>query len=313
MKTHNIGNTEWQASSIILGNMRMDKLSVDEATAVIESAYNNGINFFDSADVYGAGESERIFGEALENSSINRDDIFIQSKAGIVPPTEENREQKRYDFSREHLIDSVDGILQRMNIDYLDSFLLHRPDPLMDVKEVASVFDELENSGKVKQFGVSNFNTEQFKLLQNNISQKLLINQLQFSIMHSGMIDSGLHVNMADKQSIDHDGSILSFSQNQGVTIQAWSPFQYGMFEGVFIDNEKFPELNKKLEALSSKYNVTKNAIATAWILRHPANFQVILGTMNPQRIADSAAGADITLERQEWYDIYLAAGNQLP
>ncbi|MFD2831040.1 aldo/keto reductase [Corticicoccus populi] len=313
MKTQNVGNTEWQASSVILGNMRMDKLSVDEAAEVIETAYHNGINFFDSADIYGKGQSEIIFGQALKQSSVNREDIFIQSKAGIVPPTAENREQKRYDFSREHLLNSVDGILERMQIDYLDSFLLHRPDPLMDVAEVASVFDELEKSGKVKHFGVSNFNTEQFKLLQNNVSQKLIINQLQFSIMHSGMIDVGLHANMTDSQSVDHDGSILTFSQNEGTTIQAWSPFQYGTFDGVFIDNEKFPKLNETLEKLSLKYGVTKNAVAAAWILRHPANFQVILGTMNPKRIADSAAGADIVLDRQEWYDIYLAAGNQLP
>lgn len=313
MKAHNVGKTDWQASSIILGNMRMDKLSVDEASTVIETAYNSGINFFDSADIYGKGNSELIFGQALENASINREDIFIQSKAGIVAPTEDNKYQKRYDFSKKHLLDSVDGILERMNIDYLDSFLLHRPDPLMDVEEIASVFDELQTSGKVKYFGVSNFNTEQFKLLQDNIQQKLLVNQLQFSIMHSGMIDVGLHTNMSDEQSIDHDGSILTFSQNEGTTIQAWSPFQYGTFDGVFIDNEKFPKLNEVLEELSLKYNVTKNAIAAAWILRHPANLQVILGTMNPKRITDSAAGADIVLERQEWYDIYLAAGNQLP
>lgn len=293
--------------------MRMNELSIDEASQVIETAYNNGINFFDSADIYDLGKSEIIFGKALKASSVNREDIFIQSKGGIVKPTEDNKEQNRYDFSKEHLINSVDGILERMGIEYLDSFLLHRPDPLMDVKEVASAFDELQKSGKVRQFGVSNFNTEQFKLLKNNVNQKLIINQLQFSIMHTGMIDSGLHTNMSDKPSIDHDGSILSFSQNEGTTIQAWSPFQYGFFEGVFIDNEKFPELNKKLDDLAQKYDVTKNAIATAWILRHPANFQVILGTMNVQRIIDSVAGADINLEKQDWYDVYLAAGNSLP
>lgn len=313
MKETNIGNSNWKTSSIILGNMRMSDLTIEEATNVIETAYNNGINFFDSADIYALGESEIVFGKALKNSFINREDIFIQSKGGIVKPTDDNKEQNRYDFSKEHIIESVDGILERMEIEYLDSFLLHRPDPLMDPVEVAEAFDELQKSGKVRHFGVSNFNTEQFKLLQSNINQKLLINQLQFSIMHTGMIDSGLHTNMIDKQSLDHDGSILSYSQNQKTTIQAWSPFQYGFFEGVFIDNEKFPELNKKLKDIANKYNVTKNAIATAWILRHPANFQVILGTMNPQRIIDSAIGADIKLEKQEWYDIYLSAGNELP
>lgn len=313
MKKINIGNSNWKASAVILGNMRMNALSVDEAVKVIETAYDNGIIFFDSADIYDFGNSELVFGEALEKSSINRENIYIQSKGGIVKPTKENPDQQRFDFSKEHIIESVNDILKRMKIDYLDSFLLHRPDPLMDVKEVALAFDELQKSGKVRHFGVSNFNTEQFKFLQKNLNQKLLINQLQFSIMHTGMIDAGLHTNMTDSKSVDHDGSILSFSQSEKITIQAWSPFQYGFFEGVFIDNEKFPELNSKLDDLAKKYKVTKNAIATSWILKHPANFQVILGTMNPQRIADSTEGANIILEKQEWFDIYLAAGNILP
>ncbi len=308
MLQRKIGNSYWKTSAIALGIMRMAALTPTKAAEVLETALENEINFIDSADMYGDGKSELVFGAAMKEAKISRDKFFIQSKGGIV-----TGDEKRYDFSKQHLLDSVDGILERMEIDYLDSYLLHRPDPLMEPEEIAEAFDSLQASGKVRHFGVSNFNPEQFQLLQSHVDQKLLINQLQFSIMHTGMIDYGMHTNMTDTRSFDHDGGVLEFSRRQGVTIQAWSPFQYGFFEGVFIDNEKFPELNELLEKLAKKYATNKNAIATAWILRHPANMQVILGTMNPTRIKESAAGGDITLTKQEWYDVYFAAGNDLP
>lgn len=308
MLQRKIGNSYWKTSAIALGIMRMAALTPTKAAEVLETALENEINFIDSADMYGDGKSELVFGAAMKEAKISRDKFFIQSKGGIV-----TGDEKRYDFSKQHLLDSVDGILERMEIDYLDSYLLHRPDPLMEPEEIAEAFDSLQASGKVRHFGVSNFNPEQFQLLQAHVDQKLLINQLQFSIMHTGMIDYGMHTNMTDTRSFDHDGGVLEFSRRQGVTIQAWSPFQYGFFEGVFIDNEKFPELNELLEKLAKKYATNKNAIATAWILRHPANMQVILGTMNPTRIKESAAGGDITLTKQEWYDVYFAAGNDLP
>lgn len=308
MLQRKIGNSYWKASAIALGIMRMSALTPTKAAKVLETALESGINFIDSADMYGNGKSELIFGAALKEAKISRDKFFIQSKGGIV-----TGEDKRYDFSKQHLLDSVDGILERMGIDYLDSYLLHRPDPLMEPAEIAEAFDLLQASGKVRHFGVSNFNPEQFQLLQSQVDQKLLINQLQFSIMHTGMIDYGMHTNMTDTRSFDHDGGVLEFSRRKGVTIQAWSPFQYGFFEGVFVDNEKFPELNELLAKLAKKYDTNKNAIATAWILRHPANMQVILGTMNPTRIKESAAGAAVTLTKQEWYDVYFAAGNDLP
>lgn len=317
MKNVRIGNSNWETSAIALGIMRMADLSADQATKAIEAAHDSGINFIDSADIYGMGKSEEVFAQGLKNSSLNRDDFYIQSKGGIINNPDEKLANfepgKRYDFSKKHIVESVDGILQRLNIDYLDSFLLHRPDTLMDPEEIAKAFDELQTTGKVRHFGVSNFNPEQYQMVQEAVDQKLLINQLQFGIMHTGMIDFGIHTNMSDDRSVDHDGGILEFSRRKGVTIQAWSPFQYGFFEGVFINNDKFPELNSKLEELAKKYNVGKNAIATAWILRHPANIQVILGTMNPDHIADSAQGGDIQLTNQEWYDVYFAAGNDLP
>jgi predicted oxidoreductase len=220
---------------------------------------------------------------------------------------------KRYDFSKEHLLSAVDSILQRLQIDYLDSVLLHRPDPLMEVDDVAAAFDELQQSGKVRHFGVSNFNPEQIALLQENLHQQLLIDQVQFSVAHTGMVDAGMHTNMADDRSVDHDGSLLPYLQRKHMTLQAWSPFQYGMFEGTFIDSPKFKALNDELQKVADHYHTNKNAIAVAWLLRHPVGVQVILGSMNPEHIKESAEGADITLTRQEWYDIYFAAGNDLP
>ena len=308
MLQRKIGNSYWETSAIALGIMRMAALTPTKAAAALEAALESDINFIDSADMYGDGKSELVFAAAMKEAGISRDQFFIQSKGGIVIGDE-----KRYDFSKQHLLDSVDGILKRMEIDYLDSYLLHRPDPLMEPEEIAEAFDILQASGKVRHFGVSNFNPEQFQLLQSQVDQKLLMNQLQFSIMHTGMIDYGMHTNMTDTRSFDHDGGILEFSRRKGVTIQAWSPFQYGFFEGVFVDNDKFPELNELLDKLAKKYDTNKNAIATAWILRHPANMQVILGTMNPARIKESAAGGDVTLTKQEWYDVYFAAGNDLP
>lgn len=317
MKEIKLGETSFKTSAIALGIMRMNTLTPQAAAKTLKTAVESGINYIDSADIYGQGKSEEIFCQARKLAGISRDQLFIQSKGGIIVSPERSHGNyvfgKRYDFSKQHLLETVDGILQRLGIDYLDSFLLHRPDPLMEPSEVAAAFDELQRTGKVRHFGVSNFNPQQIEFLQNNLSQRLLINQLQFSIMHTGMIDAGLHVNMQDNRSIDHDGGILEYARLKKITIQAWSPFQYGMFAGTFIDNPKFERLNQVLAYLGQKYQVSKNAIATAWILRHPANIQVILGTMNPQHIIDSAAGADITLSRQEWYEIYFAAGNDLP
>lgn len=313
MRQIKIGNTNFSASAIAFGIMRMNKLSVDEAVKALETAHDTGINFIDSSDIYGHGKSEEIFGEALGKSSLNRDDFYIQSKTGIFEDESQNYKTTRYDFSKEHIIKSVDGILSRMKIDYLDSLLLHRPDALMDPAEIAAAFDELQKDGKVRHFGVSNFNPMQVELLQAGLSQKLLINQLQLSVMHTGPIDFNIHTNMTDARSIDHDRGVLDYSRLHNMTVQAWSPFQYGQIEGNFIGNPEFPEVNDALQKLADKKGVSKNAIAAAWILRHPAIGQVIIGTMTPEHIVDSAKGADISLTAQEWYDIYLAAGNDLP
>lgn len=317
MKKINLGATTLQIPAMALGIMRMEAKTPAEAAQAIDAAYEAGINYIDSADIYGQGKSEEVFSQALKLAHVNREDLFIQSKAGII--VDPNRSHgsfvfgSRYEFTKQHILQAVDGILDRMKVDYLDSLLLHRPDPLMDLDGIQQAFDILQASGKVRFFGVSNFNPRQFTLLQSHVTQHLMFNQLQFGLMHTGMIDFGMHTNMTDEDSIDHDGGLLEFSRQHHITIQAWSPFQYGNFEGTFINNPDYPDLNAELDKLAHKYGVGKNAIAAAWILKHPAQIQMIMGTMNPDHIKDSAKGADVELTNQEWYNLYFAAGHKLP
>ncbi|EAE9257967.1 aldo/keto reductase family oxidoreductase [Listeria monocytogenes] len=305
MKRITIGNSALTASEISLGCMRMADLSREDANKVINTALENGIDFFDHADIYGGGKSEEVFADAIDMNATIREKMILQSKCGI--------RQGFFDFSKEHIIASVEGSLKRLKTDYLDTLLLHRPDTLFEPEEVAAAFTELEKSGKVRHFGVSNQNPGQIELLKKYVDQELIANQLQFSIMHTGMIDTGFNVNMTIDPSLDRDGGILEYSRLNNMTIQAWSPFQYGFFEGVFLDNDKFPELNKTIDKIAADKGVTNSAIAVAWIQRHPTSFQTVVGTMNPGRIADIAKASDVTLSREEWYEIYRAAGNQLP
>ncbi|MBC2063116.1 aldo/keto reductase [Listeria marthii] len=305
MKHITIGNSALTASEISLGCMRMADLSKEDANKVINTALENGIDFFDHADIYGGGKSEEVFADAIDMNATIREKMILQSKCGI--------RQGFFDFSKEHIISSVEGSLKRLKTDYLDTLLLHRPDTLFEPEEVAAAFTELEKSGKVRHFGVSNQNPGQIELLKKYVDQELIANQLQFSIMHTGMIDTGFNVNMTIDPSLDRDGGILEYSRLNNMTIQAWSPFQFGFFEGVFLDNDKFPELNKTIDKIAADKGVTNSAIAVAWIQRHPASFQTVVGTMNPGRIADIAKASDVTLSREEWYEIYRAAGNQLP
>ncbi|WP_066395227.1 aldo/keto reductase [Neobacillus mesonae] len=308
MKYISIANTDIEASNLIMGNMRLTELTVPEAEKLIRTAMEEGINFFDHADIYGKGRCEEIFSEAIQMNPAIREKMILQSKCGIVSS------KGYFDFSKKHIISSVDGILKRLRTDYLDILLLHRPDPLMEPEEVAEAFEELRTSGKVKYFGVSNHNPMQIELLQKYIKSKLVINQLQFSIAHTPMIDSGITLNMKNDQAINRDSSILEYCRLKDITIQAWSPFQHGFFEGTFLgDWEKYPELNKTIDKIAEKYGVTNTAIAVAWITRHPANIQVVLGTTNPNRMKDACKGAEMSLTREEWYQIYKAAGNIVP
>jgi predicted oxidoreductase len=306
LRYHKIANTELKVSNIIMGNMRLTQLSLPEVEKLIRTAMEEGINFFDHADIYGDGKCEELFSDAIQMNPSIREKMVIQSKCGI--------RSGYFDFSKEHIIRSVDGILNRLKTEYLDILLLHRPDPLMEPVEVAEAFEELHSKGKVKYFGVSNHNPLQIELLQKYISKKLVVNQIQFSIAHTPIIDSGIAINMKMDQSINRDSSILEYCRLHDITLQAWSPFQKGFFEGTFLgDNQQYSELNIVLNRLAEKYSVTNTAIATAWITRHPANIQVVLGTTNPERLKDACKGSDLSLTRQEWYEIYKAAGNMVP
>ncbi|TDT51272.1 aldo/keto reductase [Fonticella tunisiensis] len=305
MKNIDIGNGKINASEISLGCMRIANLEVSEATKLINTAMEEGINFFDHADIYGGGKSEEVFAEAVDMKPSVREKFIIQTKCGI--------RKGFYDFSKEHILNSVEGSLKRLRTDYIDILLLHRPDTLMEPEEVAEAFDILHSSGKVRYFGVSNHNPMQIELLNKYLNQKIIINQLQLSITHTGMIDFGLNVNMKKDASIDRDGSVLEYCRLKDITIQAWSPLQYGFFEGVFLNNDKFPELNRKINEIAEVKGVQNIAIAIAWILRHPAKIQTIVGTTNSQRLKDICKASQVELTRQEWYELYRAAGNQLP
>ena len=311
MKTIDIGKQNFNASELILGCMRINALNVDEADHLVMNAYNAGINIFDHSDIYGGGRCEELFGEVLENHKDLRDKIIIQSKCGIVKNS--TGKITHFDFSRDHIIESVENSLRRLRVDYLDSLLLHRPDTLMEPEEVAEAFDILYTSGKVNHFGVSNQNVRQIELLKTSVRQPLCINQLQMSIAECGMIAQGLNTNMTNKLSVMHEDGILEYSRMNNMTIQAWSPFQVGFFEGTFINNPQFPELNACLDKYAEKFNVAKTAVAVAWILRHPAKMQVIVGTTNYRHLNEILGFDKVELSREDWYTIYRAAGHTLP
>lgn len=305
MKTITLNNTNLSIPEIGMGCMRIVELeNADAVKGWVDTALEHGINFFDHADIYGKGRCEELFGQVLTPSL--REKIILQSKCSIRPGI-------AFDFSKEHILNSVDGILKRFNTEYLDILLLHRPDALMEPEEVADAFRILKESGKVRHFGVSNQTPMQMELLSKYCDEPLLINQLQLSIAHCPMINSGINANMYNDSGINRDGGVLEYCRLKDITIQAWSPFQYGMFEGIFLGNEKFAELNKVIDNLAEKYNVTNSAIAVAWILRHPAGIQTIVGTTNKDRIAQISKASEIRLTREEWYALYMAAGNKLP
>ncbi len=306
MKTIQLGQSDLMVPIVGIGCMRMNSLTEEQAKCYLQSALEKGINFFDHADIYGGGACEEFFAHAIEMNSTIREKIILQSKCGIIPT-------RTFDLSKEHILSAVDGSLKRLKTDYLDIFLLHRPDALVQPEEVAEAFDKLHSSGKVRYFGVSNHNPMQIQLLNKWIKQPIIVNQLQLSVTNNTMISSGINVNMENEAAINRDSSVLDFCRLNDITIQAWSPFQYGFFEGCFLNDEKFPSLNARIDLIASKYGVSNTTIALAWILRHPARMQPIIGTMNISRLEDCIKAADIYLSREEWYDIYKAAGNILP
>ena len=308
MKYLNIVNGPQKVSAVVQGCMRMPSLSKEAAAEVIKTAYECGVNFFDHATCYGAGEAETRFAEAFPLTGLKREDIYIQSKCGICP------ERNEFDWTKENIISSVDGILERLKVDYIDTLLLHRPDVLFEPEEVAAAFDQLESSGKVRWFGVSNLMPLQIELLKKYVKQNLVINQVQLSLEQSQLIDQPLYMNNKTTDfSINRDGDTLDYCRLKDITIQAWSPLQIGMFGGTFIDNPDFPKLNEVLQKLADREGVSKTAIAIAWVLRHPAKMQAIIGSMNPAHIKDACDSAKVELSHHDWYELYLAAGKFLP
>lgn len=305
MKTMALGKSGLQVPPIAVGCMRINSVSRAEAEKFIGTALELGLNFFDNADIYGGGACEEIFADAVHMSGGIREKILVQSKCGI--------REGRYDFSKKHILEAVDGSLKRLKTDYLDVLLLHRPDALAEPEEVAEAFDLLHSSGKVRWFGVSNEKPMQIELLQRSLKQPIVANQMQLSITNSTMISNGINVNMENGSAVDRDGSVLDYCRLRNITIQPWSPFQYGFFQGVFLGSDKFPELNRTVREIAQGHGVTDTTVALAWLLRHPARMQPVVGTMNAERLRQCRRAADLCLTREEWYAVYRAAGNRLP
>lgn len=310
MRTLDLPHTDLEASNLILGLMRIQDLGDEEIRTLVGTALDAGITMFDHASMYGGDHGcETRFGDTVAFSGSEREKVILQTKVGI------RLEPPAFDFSREHIVATVNGSLAALRTDYLDTLLLHRPDALVEPEEVAEAFDELHASGKVRFFGVSNQTPGQIELLRRFVRQPLAFNQVQLSITHAPLIASGIAANMKGlDQSIDRDNGILDYCRLHDITLQAWSPFQKGFFDGTFLgDRKNYSELNDVLDELAERYRVTPTAIAVAWITRHPARMQVILGTTNPQRIRAAAAGSNLPLTRDEWYRLFTAAGYVLP
>ena len=308
MRYITLGQDDKELSEIVLGMMRIKDKSVKEVEELVETALSVGINAFDLADIYGRGRCEELLGIVLKNRPDLREKMWIQSKCGI-----RIGEFTYFDFSKDYIIKSVDGILQRLKLDHLDSLLLHRPDALMESDQVAEAFDLLYKQGKVRDFGVSNQNPMMMELLKKDVKQPLAVNQLQLSAAFTPGFESGFHVNMEDSQAAMRDGSIFEYCKLHDVVIQAWSVLQFGYFKGNFVGNEKFQALNQVLDRLAFKYGVTPSAIAISWILRYPAKMQAVVGTTNPKHLIEASQASKVNLTRKEWYEIYIAAGNDLP
>ncbi len=305
MKYIRLADNVPEVSVIGIGCMRIASKDKKDVENIIRTALDNGINFFDHADIYGGGRSEEIFGEVLKDDPSLRNKMVIQSKCGI--------NKGMYDFSKEHIMEAVNGSLERLNVDCIDSLLLHRPDVLMDLQQVKEAFTELYESGKVRSFGVSNMNRFQIELLQSVLPYPITSDQLQLSLAHTPLIDEGINVNTGWDNGIVRASGTLEYLKLKDITLQTWSPLQFGMFQGIFIDNENYKELNEQLWKLADKYGVTKDTIAYSWLLRLTQKVQVITGTTTPERIVNAAKAADIELTAREWYDLYKAAGNRLP
>lgn len=299
-------------SRLALGCMRIADKPIENTDRLVRAALDIGVNVLDNADIYGGGTCEEIIGKLFASDKTLRDKIVLQTKCGIRGGW--------YDSSYEHIIESVERSLKRLNTDRIDVLLLHRPDALMRPERIARAFDELHSSGKVLAFGVSNYSAQQIDFLQSYVNQRLCVNQLQLSAAYCPVIDYGINVNT--QNAVDRDGGVMEYCRKNGITIQTYGTMQYapedgnGLYGGVFTSEsgkEKFFALNFTLEGLAKKYDTTVDAVAVAWVLHHPANMQAIVGTTSDWRIRKYKDCCDVPLTDYEWYKIYESAGHKLP
>ena len=295
----------FESPKVIQGCMRIAGMSTKEVEALIECDLMCGIRFFDHADIYGGdGRCEQLFGEVLAGRPELREQMIIQTKCGI--------REGLYDFSKEHILRSVEGSLRRLRCERIDVLLLHRPDVLMEPEEVAEAFEQLHTSGKVAHFGVSNQSAAQMELLRRTVGRPIEVTQLQFGPAWTAMVDAGVLVNTAFPGAVTRDGGALDYCRLEGIAVQAWSPYQFGLIEGAFWGEERYRGLCEKLRALGERHGVGPGAAALAWTLRHPALSQVVIGTTKEERVRDAARAGEVSLSREEWYEVYRAAGNEV-
>lgn len=321
-----IPNTDLMVSRICAGCMglgggwdkgvRLTKEHERQASEFLDAALALGINFFDHANIYALGRAEEVFGRVLHDHPGLREKIVIQSKCGIRWADDPPGTPQRFDFSSENIIASVDASLRRLHTDYLDILLLHRPDVLWDGKEIASAFAALKKAGKVRYFGVSNQNRFQMEYLQSFLPDPLVANQLQMSLLHSGFAEVGISFNQASPNYPDGWEGVLEYCRLKGVGLQAWSPLDRGVLTGG--DPSKLSENEQKTAALLKQYAqarlVPAEAVALAWLLKHPARIIPVIGTSRPDRLAACAKSLEVTLSREEWYTLFgTARGMPMP
>ena len=297
------------------GEGPIERAHVREAEEAIDTALEVGINFFDHADIYRRGKAETVFGRVVAGRPGLREKILIQTKCGIRF-AEDERVPGRYDFSREHILRAVDGSLERLGVDYVDVLLLHRPDPLVDGEEVAEALRRLNDQGKVRSVGVSNMSEGQIRYLQRWLDMPIVANQLEMGLTRIGFLESGVHVNQEAARDNTFPDGTLEFCRLEGIQIQAWGPMANGYLSGRALDDqpETVRSTARLVAAMAQERGVTREAIVIAWLLRHPAAIQPVIGTKNPERIRACAQAEDVELSREDWYTLYVAArGRELP
>ena len=318
-------HTDLSVSPVLYGCMKiggagnadpLSRLEIDRALSCIRAAVDGGVNFFDHADIYTLGKSEEVFSYAWAELGLRRDDVVLQSKCGIRRPGEPDRDAPhRYDLSSEHIVRSAEESLRRLKTDRLDILLLHRPDPLIDPDDVARAFERLRSEKLVRYFGVSNHNAAQIALLQRSLSEPLVVNQLEFNLLHCDLVDEGVSVNNADQRSSLRTDGTLDHCRLHGLAIQAYSPVAKGKITSPSEDaDERVKATARVVREIAVKRGISTDAVQVAWILRHPARIQPVLGTTRPERISEALRGAVVDLTRDEWYRLFTAGrGRPLP